>query len=62
MKFEVDILPVKKISGKNHEYRRCLSCCEYWDANPDTTNKCPACGGKNSLYMSEFIPDKIFNK
>ncbi|MEK6884401.1 MAG: hypothetical protein AABY22_32515, partial [Nanoarchaeota archaeon] len=47
--------PIRK--GRNYEYRKCLSCCNCWDASPKSTNICPGCGGKASSYISEFIPD-----
>ncbi len=46
--------------GKNREYRKCLACFELWDATPETTNICPKCGCKESLYLSDFIPDEPF--
>jgi len=48
-----------KESGRNYEYRRCLGCGECWDATPQTTNQCQVCRSKQSLYMSEWISDRI---
>lgn len=39
-------------------YRICVSCGEHWNETPDTTNKCPNCGGLVSNSHTDVLPER----